>query len=94
MNEHKNFLSSIKEMLDLPDKDSIQKMGPWLGTIPHVHRGPGQTNQVVEVVLRPVHQFVVMKVQMVAVRFDTMGKVPVHVKVKRGEPVMELEFVH
>lgn len=80
--------------LDLPDKDPSQKKEPWLGTIPQVHRGSGQTNHVVEVALRPVPQFVVKKVQMESVRLDTMGKVLVHVKVKPGEPAMELEFVH
>jgi hypothetical protein len=69
-------------------------MEPWLGTIPQVHKGPGHTNQVVEVALRPVHQFVAKKDQMEAVLLDIMAKVLVHVKVKLEELAMELEFGH
>jgi hypothetical protein len=67
-------------------------MEPWLGTIPQVHKGLEHMNQVVEVALQPVHQFVVKKDQMEAVLLDIMAKVLVHVKVKLGEPAMEQEL--
>ena len=81
-------------MLDLPDKDPSQEKGPWQGTRPLAHRGSELMNQVAEVALQPVHQFVEMKDQMEAVQLDITVMVPVQVKAKLGELVMVLEFVH
>ena len=56
--------------------------------------GCEQTNQVVEVALQPVHQFVVMKDQMETVSLDTRVKVLVQAKVKLRELVAVLELEH
>ena len=56
--------------------------------------GCEQTNQVVEVALQPVHQFVVMKDQMETVMLDIRVKVLVQAKVKLRELVAVLELEH
>lgn len=77
-----------------PDKDSSLERGPWQGTLPQAHKGPGLMSQAATEALQPVHYIAVAKDQMEAARLDIMEKVPVQVEVKPGELVMVREFGH